>query len=321
MPKNALFGYSPDAEELVASPAFKKLQALGKPLFFTWEEFGWESPEQPAYLTAPAKYKALAEQVAGRVRHAARNTSTSTATEAKETIYLPMDAWNKSLTWGLGGDQVRILDRKVEGAAAGRRTSSTRSPRRWARRSQASCWTRRGKTCWPRRATTWGCASTRAGKATAWRPPTGSRTTTTSPGARSATTTSTPPRNRARQVLDASLGHIAKRINSAARQARPDGGHRLQSARLAADRSGAHRPDLPDRRRRQQGVVVKDRAGQRVPSQIVKSERTAQGNLIVADVAFPADKVPSVGYDTYYLDFTPQAAPPAPTDCGSTNRS
>ena len=25
-----------------------------------------------------------------------------------------MDAWNKSLTWGLGGDQVRILDRKVE---------------------------------------------------------------------------------------------------------------------------------------------------------------------------------------------------------------
>ena len=25
-----------------------------------------------------------------------------------------MDAWDKSLTWGLGGDQVRILDRKVE---------------------------------------------------------------------------------------------------------------------------------------------------------------------------------------------------------------
>ena len=62
VPKNSLFGYAPDLKKLAASPAFKKLQALGKPLIFAWEEFGWESPEQPAYLTAPAKYKELADK-------------------------------------------------------------------------------------------------------------------------------------------------------------------------------------------------------------------------------------------------------------------
>ena len=35
--------------------------------------------------------------------------------QAKQTILLPMDAWNKSCTWGLGGDQVRMMQRKVEG--------------------------------------------------------------------------------------------------------------------------------------------------------------------------------------------------------------
>jgi len=44
-----------------------------------------------------------------------KNISTNTARIPKETIYLPMNAFDKWLTWGLGGDQLRILDRKVEG--------------------------------------------------------------------------------------------------------------------------------------------------------------------------------------------------------------
>src|SRR5208282_1756599 len=36
--------------------------------------------------------------------------------------------------------------------------------------------------------------------------------------------------------------------------------------------------------------------------------------LIVADLAFLATDVPSVGYDTFYLDFLPKAAPPPATD-------
>ena len=33
-----------------------------------------------------------------------------------------MDDWNKLLTWGLGGDQLRVMDRKVEANTAGRGT-------------------------------------------------------------------------------------------------------------------------------------------------------------------------------------------------------
>jgi hypothetical protein len=55
-PKNSLFGYSPDLIKLATSEAFKKLQALGKPLLFTWQEFGWEPPDQPSYLKTSEKY-------------------------------------------------------------------------------------------------------------------------------------------------------------------------------------------------------------------------------------------------------------------------
>ena len=47
-----LFGYSPDIKTLASSEDFKKLRALGKPLIFTWEEFGWDHPESPAYLAS-----------------------------------------------------------------------------------------------------------------------------------------------------------------------------------------------------------------------------------------------------------------------------
>ena len=64
-PKNSLFGYSPDLIKLATSDAFKKLQVLGKPLLFTWEEFGWEPPEQPSYLKTPEKYQKIAEPIPG----------------------------------------------------------------------------------------------------------------------------------------------------------------------------------------------------------------------------------------------------------------
>ncbi len=58
------------------------------------------------------------------------------------------------------------------------------------------------------------------------------------------------------------------------------------------------------------GVIVRDRTGRVVPSQVVKADKDAEGHLVVASLAFVAENVPGVGYDTYYLDFTP--APPAP---------
>ena len=61
-----------------------------------------------------ARYKGLAK--GARVAFVTlREYLDKYGSEAKETILLPMDAWNKSCTWGLGGDQVRIMQRKVEG--------------------------------------------------------------------------------------------------------------------------------------------------------------------------------------------------------------
>ena len=57
-------------------------------------------------------------------------------------------------------------------------------------------------------------------------------------------------------------------------------------------------------------IVVKDRTGAMLPSQVVKSASDGQGNLIVAELAFQAVAVPSTGYDTYYLEpaTVPQSA-------------
>lgn len=57
-------------------------------------------------------------------------------------------------------------------------------------------------------------------------------------------------------------------------------------------------------------VHVRDAAGKRVPAQLLSSERTPDGRLVCAEVAFAARALPSVGYDTYYLD-------PATTDAGA----
>ena len=40
------------------------------------------------------------------------------------------------------------------------------------------------------------------------------------------------------------------------------------------------------------GVVIKDASGRLVPNQMIKSEKDDAGNLLVADVAFEASKVP-----------------------------
>jgi hypothetical protein len=90
-PKNSLFGYSPNLKQLATSAAFKKLQALGKPLIFTWEEFGWEPPDEPAYLKTPEKYKKFAEE--SPVEFVTlKDYLDEYGSSAKESIYLNMDA-------------------------------------------------------------------------------------------------------------------------------------------------------------------------------------------------------------------------------------
>jgi len=305
IPKNSLFGYSPDLAKLASSAAFKKLQGLGKPLIFTWEEFGWESPEQPSYLSAPAKYKAFAEKSPVEFV-TCKEYLDKYGSHPKEAVYLPMDAWNKSLTWGLGGDQLRILDRKVEGlllaaerfdaiaSELGGPSQADRLDRAWkdllASQShdvglcEYSRW--QGDRMAPLERIedyhnfTWGTIGYNHLDAA---------------------------QEQGEAALDAALGRIARRIDSAKNAHGP-------RAITVFNPSGFERSDLVLTGRiypiveKAAGVIVRDRAGRVLPSQIVKADRDKQGNLVMAEIAFPAEKVPSVGYETYYLEFTPAAA-------------
>ena len=308
VPKNALFGYAPDLKKLAASADFKKLAGLGKPLIFAWEEFGWESPEEPAYLTAPDRYKTLE----GIEFVTLGEYLDKYGSQAKETVFLPMDAWNKSLTWGLGGDQVRILDRKVDGlllaaelfdavaAALGRPSQAEALERAWrdllASQShdvglcEYSRW--QGDRMAPfdrledHHNFTWGAlgynhldAAEKQGQA----------------------------------VLDAALGYLGGRVKTPANRAADLAAvvfnpHAWPRTGLAS--TGRLYPVPPNRR----GLVVRDRDGRAVPSQLAKESRDSGGGLVMAEGVFLARDVPSAGYDSYTLEFTSGAGSPAGTD-------
>ncbi len=311
IPKNSLFGASLDPKQLVDSPAFKKLETQGVPLVFVWAEFGWEDPEHPAYLTESDKYKALAE--AYPVAFVTlKEYLDKFGAEAKETILLPMDAWSKSLTWGLGGDQVRILARKVESlllaaelfdaiaAGLGGKAQVETLEKGWkdllASQShdvglcEYSRW--QGDRMAPMdrledlHAFPWGVMGYHHLDSA---------------------------RQQGEAALEAALGALGRRINSRAKA----------QGQLSAIVFNPHcweRTDtvstgrlypLPEGTR---AVLVKDRAGRVLPAQVVKTEKDQDGNLIVAEMAFLAPKVPSAGYETCYLQPTKEAQPAAATD-------
>jgi len=302
VPKNSLFGYSPDPKTPVDSPPFKKLQALGKPLLFTWEEFGWESPEQPAYLSAPARYQALAEQQPVEFV-TLKEYLDKHGTGPQEVVTLRMDDWDKSLTWGLGGDQVRIMDRQVEGlllaaelfdAVAfklGARTQARSLDEAWKHRlaSQShdvglceySRW--QGDRMAPANRLedfhnfTWGTIGYQHLDAA---------------------------QQQAQPMLEASLKYIAARTNANA-------GSRPTVALTVFNPLGWSRTDLVTTGRiypipggtRQ--LSVRNREGKAVPSQMTRQRQDADGNLVVAEMSFAATNLPPVGYDTYYVDYLP----------------
>jgi alpha-mannosidase len=310
-PKNSLFGYSPDLIKLATSEAFKKLQVLGKPLLFTWEEFGWEPPEQPSYLQTSGKYEEIASQFPVEFVTLKDYLDRHGSDAAQEPVYFRMDDWNKLLTWGLGGDQLRIMDRKVEGtllaaerfdaiaASLGAKDHARSLEKAWKHllASQShdvglceySRW--QGDRMAPldrledHHNFTWGAIGYNHLDAA---------------------------EEQGQQVLTTSLNTITSRISSEpARQGElavtvfnPSAWERTGMAttgRIYPIRENTH------------DIVLKDRAGRVVPSQIIKSERNDAGSLLVADLAFLATDVPSVGYDTYYLDFLPRAASPPAT--------
>ena len=305
VPKNALFGYAPDLKKLAASPDFAKLKAMGTPLIFAWEEFGWESPEEPAYLTAPARYGAL-----GPIEFVTiREYLDKYGKRPDDTVYFPMDAWNKSLTWGLGGDQIRILDRKVDAlllaaelfdaVAAGRGGRSQAAELELAWRDllasqshdvglcEYSRW--QGDRMAPfdrvedKHNFTWGAIGYNHLDAA---------------------------EKRGQAVLDSALKYLGDRVDA---PAKGNGGlaavvfnpHTWERTGPAA--TGRLYPVPPGNR----DVVIRDRSGFVVPSQISHCDRDANGDLVEAEVSFQAREVPSAGYDTYRVEFASEAITPA----------
>jgi alpha-mannosidase len=310
VPRNSLFGFSPDVKKLTASPAFAALKKAGMPLIFTWEEFGWEPPDNPAYLRTPEKYQQVADQSPVEFVTLAEYMQ-KYHLNPKDTLQLQLESWDKLLTWGLGGDQIRILDRKVEqlllaaerfdaiASTMGFPSQTELLDRGWRNLLTAqshdvglceySRW--QGDRMAPldriedQHNYTWGNIGYRH-----------------LDGAQA----------EAKQALNRALGHIAKNVHlsSARNDARPllvFNPHGWARQGIAA--TGRIYP-LPAGTR---GVHVRNAAGQTVPSQIVKSERNADGTLIVADVAFAAGNTPGVGYDTYQLEFARESAAPSPT--------
>ncbi|MCL5097643.1 MAG: hypothetical protein M1608_08965, partial [Candidatus Omnitrophica bacterium] len=310
-PKNSLFGWSPDPNQLSGSPAFAKLKSLGKPLVFTWAEFGWESPESPSYLSAPEGYKRLAEKAP--VEYVTlKEYMDKYGANPRETVYLNMDSWHKSLTWGIGGDQLRIYDRQVESlllaaerfdalaSTLGARPRPALLEKAWKNllASQShdvglceySRW--QGDRMAPVDRVedlhnfTWGALGYNHLDAA---------------------------RKQGQEILDASVAHIAKQINS------QDDKQGRQTVTVF-NPCGWDRSDVVLTGRiypiqeKAKGIVVRDASGRVVPSQIIKRDEDHDGNLVVANVAFVASNVPSVGYDTYYLDMTTETAPIKTTD-------
>lgn len=311
-PKNSLFGYSPDLIMLATSGAFKKLQLLGRPLLFTWEEFGWEPPDTPSYLKTAKKYQEIARQFPVEFVTLKDYLDRHGDSAAAEPVYFRMDDWNKLLTWGLGGDQLRILDRKVEatllaaerfdaianclGGTAHARSMEEAWKHLLASQSHDVALCEYSRWQGDRMAPldriedyhnfTWGAIGYNHLDAAA---------------------------KQGQEVLSTSLQTIAGQIASTSAE-------RNQLAvtvfnpcaweRTGLATTGRIYP-LPENTR---DIVVRDRAGRTVPSQLIKRETNDDGSLLVADVAFVAANVPSVGYDTYHLEFLPEGEMPSATD-------
>ncbi len=315
VPRHALASPSVDTRDLTESAAFKKLAALGTPLVFGWEEFGWEDPEHPAYKY-PADWGTLSKLRALADKHSIQFVTLKEYLDQyggnpQQTVYLPMEAFGKWLTWGLGGDQVRLLARKVEGlllaaelfdgvaCALGAASQAGALERAWkdllASQShdvglcEYSRW--QGDRMAPlermedKHNFTWGALGYNLLDSA---------------------------QQQGQAVLDAGLKALAGRIQSRAGQQGPQAAivfNPHDAARTDLVLTGKLYP-LPAGT---QGIVVTDRSGRAVPSQVVQAEVDAQGRLIAAEMAFAAAGVPAAGYDTYYLEPAPRIAPAVKT--------
>ena len=304
--KNNLFGWDggPHDTPFFSTPEGKaevaKLQQLGKPCVQYWTELGWEDSEKPRYLTYPKQFAEFSEK--NDVEYVTlRGYLKKYGSQARETIYLNMDAWKKLLPWGIGGDQVRVNARKIEAtlhaaerfdalaSALGSKSKNATLYTAWRNLLTAqshdqnlceySRW--QGDRMAPlgliedHHDQTWGSIgyhhldeALKDGKAT----------------------------------LEASLSDIANRVVASRGAAGPSVVvfNPCSWERTSLARTGkVYLKDRPSK-----NVSVVNSTGVTVPFQVERSENDLAGNLAMVDVTFLAENVPGVGYDSYRLKFT-----------------
>ncbi len=309
MPKNSLFSFGP--QELASIPILKELQKLGKPLMINWAEFGWEPHEQPAYLSEAKKYEKLSQTYP--IEYVTlQEYMEKYGRNPEKTIYLNMDSWQKLLPWGIGGDQLRVMDRKVEAillaaerfdaiaSSLGVKPKTQQLEAAWKDLLTAqshdvslcefSRWQSDRMAPLDRSEDfhnfTWGAIGFNHLSAA---------------------------QNQSQSILDSSVGEIAKRINT--QSSKPTTQFVTVFNPSAWDRSGVVVTGrIYPKKQKAKNVVIKDETGRLVPHQLVKGERDTNGNLQVASLAFLAEKTPSVGYASYSLEFTNETPEELPTD-------
>jgi alpha-mannosidase len=307
-PLNSLFlPGGADSRKLPGSPAFKELQARGRPLFIAWQEYGWEDPEHPAYLPGSdyviagdiTNFKALASQYPVEFVTLTEYLDKYGA-KPEKMICLTMHDFNKWLTWGVGGDQVRIMDRKVEGVLLAAELFDAAAAALGAR-SQAALLDRAWKDLLASQSHDVGLCEYSRWQGGLMAPLDRLEDKHNFYWGALGYNLLDSAQEQGQAVLDTTLKTLAAGIRS----------RRNQQGPLVAtvfNPLGQERTDLVLTGRvhslpeKTEGIVVKDRAGYVVPSQIVKTDQDQQGNFTVAELAFMASKVPSAGYDTYYLE-------------------
>lgn len=307
--KNSLFSYDGSPHDLAyfSTPEGKadiaKLRQLGKPCIQYWSELGWEDPDKPRYLNMPQEFAELSERL--DIEYVTlRGYLEKYGSQARETIYLNMDSWNKELPWGIGGDQLRVNVRKIEAtlhaaerfdamnSALGSKSKTDALVKAWRHLLTAqshdvalceySRW--QGDRMAPLQLIedhhdqTWGSVGYHH---------------------------LDQARKDGESVLEDSLSSIANRI---ATLPEPTGPKIVVFNSCSWERTSLARTGkIYLKNPAAKNISVVNSSGTTVPFQIERTEHDLAGNLGMADVTFLAKDVPSVGYDTYYLNFTPEA--------------
>ncbi|MCC7086510.1 MAG: hypothetical protein IT427_16040 [Pirellulales bacterium] len=328
IPRHSLTRPYLNVQNLTEQPAFKKLRAQGIPLIFGWEEFGWEDPEHPASKAGTKLENPLPDLypvdwiTLRNFRTLAGKYSVEFVTlkeyldkygkDPKETVDLPMEAFNKWLTWGLGGDQVRILDRKIQGLLLAAELFDAAAVALGAK-SQAESLEKAWKDLLASQSHDVGLCEYSRWQSDRMAPLERIEDTHNFPWGALGYNLMDSAQKQGQASLDATLSTLTSRINSREKK-------HGQLAVTVFNPLDKDRSDLVMTGRvfplpiKTEAIVVKDRTGRVLPTQVVKCEKDRQGNLVMAELAFPASMVPSAGYDTFYLESTTGPQPEVKTD-------